>query len=225
MEFLVAEDVFLLLTDDTDGRTADGGHLVPLLGGALLVELALLGAAEVEPRRGTWHSPKVSVTDGAATDPLLARALATVAEKPRSAQSLVQLLGKGAARTVGDRLVERGVLEHREHKVLGIFPARRLPSVDDSHERDVRRRLAGVLLEDGEPDARTGALVALLSAVDRAHKVVVSPAVPPRQVRARARTIAEGQWAPTAVKQAVEAATAAMLAAVAAAAAASSAGS
>jgi hypothetical protein len=64
------------------------------------------------------------------------------------------------------------------------------------------------------PDERTSALVALLVAIDHAHKVVDRGDVPARDVKRRAKEIAEGAWAADAVKDAVAAAQAAMVAAV-----------
>jgi hypothetical protein len=67
-----------------------------------------------------------------------------------------------------------------------------------------------------DPEPRTAALVALLSAIDRAHKVVDRDGLPAGQVRKRAKEIAKGEWAAKAVKDAISASTAAVTAAVAA---------
>lgn len=139
---------------------------------------------------------------------------------PRAAQVLVPRLGKGVREQLQDRLVAKGVLERREHKVLGLFPSTRWPAADVAHERQVRARLQGVLVQGLTPDPRTGALVALLVAVDQAHKVVDLQGLRASEVRKRAKTISEGAWAAKAVKDAVVAAQAAVTAGVAASAAA-----
>ena len=64
--------------------------------------------------------------------------------------------------------------------------------------------------------AATAALVALLAAIDRAHKVVDHEGLSSREVRRRAKQIAEGAWAAKAVRDAIAAATAATAGAVAA---------
>ena len=90
--------------------------------------------------------------------------------------------------------------------MLGIFPRETWPAEDSRHEDEVRRRLHDVLVVGTTPDERTGALVALLLAVDRAHKVLPGLDGPARRrVKARAKEVAEGAWAAKAVRAAVEA--------------------
>ena len=79
-----------------------------------------------------------------------------------------------------------------------------------AHEADVRRRLGDALLRGVSPEERTAALIAVLSAMDLAHKVVDPDGLPRRQVKARAKEIADGDWAAKAVKDAITAAQAAM---------------
>uniref|UniRef100_UPI001878ABF9 GOLPH3/VPS74 family protein n=1 Tax=Nocardioides lijunqiniae TaxID=2760832 RepID=UPI001878ABF9 len=214
MDTLIAEDLLLLLLDDEKGAVRAGTSLPTALGGAVLIELALAGAVAVEDR-GRWRTAQVRVEDGAAPrDPVLVDALATVAEKERSAQDLATRLGKGLQDTLGDRLVSRGVLERREDKVLGVFPRTRWPAADSTHEDGVRRQVAAVLVEGADPDPRTGALVALLHALDQAHTVVDRRGMSAREVRERAQQVSEGAWAATAVRDAIRAAAAEVTAAV-----------
>ena len=100
------------------------------------------------------------------------------------------------------------MLERRDDKVLGLFPRTRWPAADTAHEDAVRLRLRAALVEGADPDERTGALAALLHAVDRAHKTVDRGPVSAREVRKRAKALAEGQWAAEAVRDAIMAATA-----------------
>jgi hypothetical protein len=140
--------------------------------------------------------------------------MARVAEKPRSAQDLVNRLGKGLKDRLLERLADRGLVHRREGKVLGLFPHTTWPATDARHEQEVRARLHDALVVGLTPDERTSALVALLVAIDHAHKVVDRGDVPARDVKRRAKAIAEGAWAADAVKDAVAAAQAAMVAAV-----------
>src|SRR5687768_15222164 len=97
MRTLIAEDLLLLLLDDDAGTLKHSDKIQPLLGGALLIELALAERIEVAERTGRWTSPKVALLDGPPVDePLLDAAIRTIGEKPRSAQDLVNRLGKGA---------------------------------------------------------------------------------------------------------------------------------
>ena len=111
------------------------------------------------------------------------------------------------------------MLERRESKILGLFPSTRWPAADRTHEEAVRRHLVSVLVEGNEPDPRTGAIVALLAAIGHAHKSVPHDGLSTREVKARAKEIADGHWAATAVKRAIDATTAATMAAVTAVAA------
>ena len=58
--------------------------------------------------------------------------------------------------------------------------------------------------------------MALLHAVDRAHKTVPHAGSSDRDIKRRAKEVAEGQWAATAIKEAIAAAMAATMAAIAA---------
>ena len=99
--------------------------------------------------------------------------------------------------------------------MLGLIPRTRWPAVDSTHEAGVRRELGDVLLRGvtARPSA-TAALVAVLSALDLAHKVVDREGAPARDVKKRAKEIAEGDWAAKAVRDAVAAAQAAVAAAL-----------
>jgi hypothetical protein len=217
---LIAEDLLLLLLDDEKGTLTGSAHPQPALGGAVLAELALAGAVTVAEKKGPWRSAKVVATPGAEPeDDVLRAAYGVVAERPRGAQDLVGRLGKGLQERLAERLVARGVLERREHLVLGLVPRTRWPARDMAREEEVRRQLAAALVQGVQPDQRTAALVALLAALDRAHKVVDHEGLPRREVRRRAKEIAEGAWAAQAVRDAINASTAAVAAVAASAAA------
>ena len=187
---LIAEDLLLLLLDDESGKPQTS-QLQVALGGAILVELALNEAVIVEEKSSMWRTAKVRVAPAAdSPDPVLRDALALVAEKDRSAQDLVERLGRGLAEILGTRLVERGILERRQDKLLGIIPRTRWPARDAGHEEGVRRGLTAILVEGARPEPRTGALVALLHAVDRAHKTVPHEGLSNGDIRKRAKQIA-----------------------------------
>ena len=180
------------------------------LGGAVLAELAL-----VEAGRAVREDVALAIGQGATggrptpEDPVLARASRPSARRSDPPRHSSTQLGKGLTSTLAERLAERGFLQRRDDKVLGLFPRTRWPARDNSHEESVRRALTVVLVDGGRPDPRTAALVALLHAVDRAHKTVPHDGIGSRQVRKRAKQVAEGQWAAKAVKDAIAAAAAA----------------
>ncbi|MFC7493888.1 MULTISPECIES: GOLPH3/VPS74 family protein [unclassified Nocardioides] len=225
MATLIAEDLLLLVLDDEKG-TLTTAYPQAALGGAVLVELALTNAVEVEEKTSVWRTAKVLALPGARPDDdVLAAAYDVVAERPRTAQDLVDRLGKGLKDRLAERLVDRGLLERSDGRVLGLFPRTRWPAADTTHEEQVRRALSAVLVQGLTPDERTGALVAVLHAIDKAHKVVDRDRLPAREVRKRAKAIAEGEWAAKAVRDAINASTAAIAAVAASTAAASGAAS
>lgn len=215
---LLAEDLLLLLLDDESGKVTASDMAQLALGGAVLAELAILGAATVDERTSRFFSPKVRVTGPAPDDRVLADALDVVGQKERTAQDLVPRLGKGLVQTLGDRMADRGLVERRQSRLLGVLPRTRWPAADSTHEAAVRQALTSVLVQGTTPDARTGALVAVLSAVDRAHKVVDRDGLSRREVKKRAEEVSEGAWAASGVRAAIKATNAAVIAAVAAAA-------
>ncbi len=97
-------------------------------------------------------------------DSLLQWAYDTVAEKPQRVQDLLIALGGDLHRVVPDRLVERGLLRREERRWLGVFRTTSMPATDGEHEAQLRARIRRVLVDREEPDARTAAIIGLLSA-------------------------------------------------------------
>ena len=213
---LIAEDLLLLLLDEESGKVAASDSAEVALGGAVLAELAILGAVTVGERTSRFRSPKVRVTGPVPGDRVLADAMDLVGAKERTAQDLVVKLGKGQVKTLADRMVDRGILERRQSRMLGMLPRTRWPAADSSREAEVKRSVTSVLVQGTTPDSRTGALVAVLSAIDQTHKVIDHEGMSRREVKKRAKEVAEGAWAATAVRQAIQATNAAVVAAVAA---------
>lgn len=214
---LLAEDLLLLLLDDESGTTNGWVDAQAVLGGAVLADLALAQLVEVEDEASIWKTAKVHrVGERVPDDPVLADALQTVAAKERSAQDLVSRLGKDLDDTLAERLADRGILERQDSKVLGLFSRTRWPAADTSRETDVRRAITAAVAHGEEPDPHTRGLVALLHAVDQVPKVVEVDGVSKRDVRRRAKELAEGDWASKAVRDAIQASVAATTAVIAA---------
>ena len=73
----------LMLLDDETGVEAGAGTLHYTLGGAVLVELALLGRIDIDEGRAGLNGPEVlAVGDDPLSDPLLQSAYEKVAERP-----------------------------------------------------------------------------------------------------------------------------------------------
>jgi hypothetical protein len=215
MTTLIAEDLLLLLLDDDSGKLTGTTYLDTGIGGAVLVELTLAGCVEVHKGSGMWARAKVVPTNAPRpSDPLLVESLDLVSAKERTAQDLVGRLGKKRRDVLLDRLRQRGIVEEREDRVLGLIPRRRWPTVDSTHEAVVRREVEDVLLRGARPEERTAALIAVLSALDLAHKVIDLQGMSGRDVKKRAKEVADGDWAAKAVRDSIAAAQAAVTAAV-----------
>ncbi|MGP4018754.1 GOLPH3/VPS74 family protein [Saccharopolyspora sp. 5N708] len=210
---LIVEDLMLLMLDDETGSIAGAGTLHYALGGAVLVELALGGRIETDGSRPGLNGPKVlAVGDGPLPDPLLQSAYEKVAQRPQRVQPLLLGIGGGLWKPVIDRLVERCLIRRESKRVLRVFRTTRLPADDTRHEAELRRKIRAVL-EDGErPDARTAAVIALLSSSGTLP--TLRPALPwSAEVRKRAKELENGSWGAVAVNTAVTRTAAAIAAA------------
>jgi Golgi phosphoprotein 3 (GPP34) len=193
------------------------------LAGAVLIELALLERVRVAERGESVKTGRLVVAPGPApANPVLARGLEVVAERAgRKPEHVLQALGKGLRDRLADALVDAGVLRRQTHRMLGLIPTTRLPAQDGSHEATLRERIRAAL-RGVEPDPRTAAMIALLSALKAV--TTVFDAQDKRAVRKRAKEIADGQWAATAVRKAIDSINAATVAAASAATIAASSG-
>lgn len=202
---LIAEDLLLLLYDDESGKPITGSPgLDYALAGAVLIELTMLGKLDVAGEGEEVKRGRLKVLDATPTgDSILDERLAYVADKPgKRPKDQIGRLSKKLRDQVLARLAERGVLEADQGKVLGLFPVTRWPATDARHEAEVRTALESVLKVGTTPDERTGALVALLSALNVVPKIVTD-AVDKKALKQRAKEIAESDWAAEAVKKAV----------------------
>ena len=224
---LLAEDVLLLLTDDTSGRSAlSSSHLELVLAGAVLLDLAILHRVDVTRRGHPVGAGRLLVLDETPTgDPLLDAALVRLAgRKPRRAKDSLASLSKHLRTAVLDRLAAAGLLRRRESRVLGIVTVTRWPAVDVMHKSELRAAVRNVLTTGRNPTDREAALVSLLSAVDQVPLVVGPTEVPRRELRRRAKSIAQGEFAGEAVRRAITEMNAAVAGAVTAATVAAAAG-
>lgn len=213
---LIAEDLLLLLLDDESGDPlVDGTRLPRVLAGAVLLELALDGYVTPADEGEDVRKGRLAVRrEDTPEDPILARALDVIAQarRPMKPEAAIEKLDTEMRAAIFERVIERGWIREGRRKVLGIFPAKTWPPVDESHERQVRHELGGALVEGLDPAPRAAALISLLSAVDAAAKVF--PDTDRKAIRKRAKDIAQGEWAGVAVRKAVDAINSAVFVAV-----------
>jgi len=224
MSMLLAEDLLLLVTDDASGRlSVPAAAADAALGGANLLELALMTKVGLSGDRDAGEPGRVVVRDPAPTgDTVLDAALTIIAAHPGSKPAtLIRPLGKNLRHALYTRLASRGVLRAGQGRILGLFPSHRWPAQDSRHEADVRQHLVQALVQQATPGDRTAALIALLHALRCEHKII-NPGdygLSRRQLRSRAEQIAKRTWASQAVRTVTQEMTAAVAAAVASAAA------
>jgi len=217
---ILAEDVLLLLTDDVTGKhVVDTTRLDLALGGAVLLDLATAGRVDVSGHGEPVRPGRVVVRDPRPTgDGVLDEGLRRIAATaPRKPASVVPALAKKLRPELLARLVGRGVLRLQEGTVLGLFPTSAWPAVDPAYEDTLRRALHDVLVVGRTPTPREAALISMLQAVDQVPRVLGEVGVPKRELRSRAKAVAQGGFADAAVRGAVEAVDAAVMAGVMAA--------
>lgn len=208
---LLAEDVLLLLIDDATGKVLlDRTRLDRVLAGAVLVELAFAERVAPAPPGGPVKAGRIVVLDRRPLgNGILDEALARLDGKPARPARAVEKLVKGLRAALLTRIVDAGFVRVEHRTRLGVFPTTAWPTAQPGYEARIRRSLSEVLLDGREPDTRTAAVIALLTAVDAVPKVV--PARDRRALVRRARAVSQSDWAVKAVRDAVDAVNAAVV--------------
>ena len=206
---LLAEDLLLLVTDDASGRLSAPAERVDAgLGGANLVELTLRNKVDLTGEQDPGRPGRIIVRDPSPPgDAILDTALETVtAYQGKRPSTVIRPLSKNLRRTLYERLAGHGVVRAENSRILGVFAVRRWPAHDGSREAEVRRLMTQALVQQVPPDTRTAALIALVHAVGCVDKIVDprQHGLSKRELRARAKKIAEGNWASAAVRKAIE---------------------
>ncbi|WP_375001635.1 GPP34 family phosphoprotein [Aeromicrobium sp. CTD01-1L150] len=218
----VSQDLLLIALDPVKGTVRiPSTKSNPLLGGAALLELATLGHVAFEEER---RKPRVVVADHSpASDPVLEAAFARIRHKGRQTpKSAVARLGKKQRRAVLASMERAGLVDDRGETFLGVR-LERYELLDAAHRDDLLTRLRAILLQGLPADDTTGPLVGLLLAGDLLGIVVER--ADKKQAKARAKAVADGDWASDGVRQAIASAEAAMAAVVIGAGAAGASGS
>lgn len=170
------EEILLLALDDETGalRPMPVMGLDYALAGALLADLAMANRIDTDPSQ-------LVILDRAPTgDPLLDRALGTIAaaHKPESVQHWLGVFASERAhleRAALERLVARGILRQEEKKFLWVFGLRRYPTIDNHERVEVRTRLSALILGDELPDPRDAVLISLLTACHLLARIFDAP--------------------------------------------------
>lgn len=186
--FSFAEEIYLLALDDVSGRMApeiSGLSLNRVLVGAVLCELSHLGRIDCD----TKHL--FLVDDTPVGNPVIDSVLGMIkrhdAEKMSIAAWINDLLPKSddIEKSVLSHLIERGVLNKVEERILWIFPNRRYPVVDNVELVDVERRLRDIVVDESQiPSPRDAVLISLVHACGLFREILS-----PREFERSARRI------------------------------------
>ena len=160
-----AEEIMLLLLDDEQEKfvRVPDWSMRYSLAGAVLMDLAL------EDRIDTDLDKLILVDGTPLEDPVLDPVLADIdaARGTHDARFWVERAANRAdeiREAAIDRLVERGILERREDRLLWVFRSRRYPVIDGKAEREVKLRIMEVLFSDVIPTPRDVVIICLSDA-------------------------------------------------------------
>ena len=207
---MLAEDLLMLLHDPETGRPLVHRSKVDLaLGGAVLAELIERQRIELtEPHRVTKNRTVIVVDPAPTGDDALDEALQRIAARPSTrSHVVVSRISKGVRGRLLDRLAGRGLLRSQDSRFAGVFPTRAWPAVDSAHTEELKRDLHQVLHGKRPPTRHEAAIISLLHAVGRTAKVLGGGAgLDRRELKRRAKAVAERDAAGEAVRQALHAA-------------------
>lgn len=158
-ELNIPQAFLLLATNDKDGEPeVQQPVLRAALAGAILAELDLLGAIELQGKH-------VRAT-GAAPDSDFQHQWELIRDKsrPHSPRRWVSMLeSRPELHRVYEGMASMGIVEHVGERHLGLFLTTRYPEKDHAPEAGVLEKIEAAL-RGAPPDARTRALIALLRA-------------------------------------------------------------
>jgi len=171
----LAEELLLVALDDQRGT------LLPMRpyamevasAAALVMDLSLLGRIDSDER-------SLTVTSATATgSPLLDDVLTRIAADPGPHSTATWLQRLATLPDLQERiigsLVQRGVLQSVEKRLLWVFKTRVYPPTSGLEEREVLSRIMTLLNNDEIPDARDALLVGLLSATKLLDELLSRP--------------------------------------------------
>lgn len=197
----LAEDLLLLLFQPDSNTIAGEGTLFYTLAGAVLADLGL--GEQVRLGTGLLGSTTVEAVGGRPPgDEFLRATWEYVADKPRGVQTVLAGTGTSLRGPLLDRLVERGDLDRRTRKTLGLFETTVLEEGRTGRREQLLADVRAVLVDGAEPDDRTAALAALVYGSGTLPQF--DPEIPWNgPVVSRAEALKAGNWGASATAKAV----------------------
>lgn len=201
----LAEDIVLILLDDSSGRLAniDLMTLNYSMAGAVLMELALRNKIDTD-------LDKLVVVDSNPTGvPLLDHYLNIISREINETNNNTKYwltefstYGDEILNTALEMLVDKNILKMEEKKILWVFGTRRYPMVDDTQEKEVKRRIIDLLMSDEIPSPKDVVLVCLVDTCSLFTSILSEKEV--QQLRPRIQKIKKLDLIGQAVTQVLE---------------------
>lgn len=173
MQYL-AQDLILLALNPETGKTRFSWYSALDYGlvGSLLLDLVLQGKLEIDNDnrviaaiRASHGQATAGNTDNEFLDQRLSEVLAS--SRPRTARFWVtrwRRRYRGIQTIVLQSLVDLGVLERQEQRILGLFPTQQYFLTDESIQRELVQQVRAAVLEGIGLDSRMAALISLMQA-------------------------------------------------------------
>ena len=168
-----AEEILLLFLDDETGKFENMYYeeFKYALAGAVLMDLALRSKIDTDLE-------KLKVVDSTPTGEdildVFLSAIAGSEEEKNTFYWVLEIAKSGAE--IRDKalesLVQRGILRVEEKKILWVGGGGGYPTVDDSQEKEVRRRITDLLSSEDIPSPHDVVLVSLADTFDLFPQIV-----------------------------------------------------
>jgi hypothetical protein len=210
MQYL-AQDLILLALNPETGKTRFSFYAALEYGlvGSLLLDLVLQGKLGIDNDNrviGAIRASHGQATAGNTDDEFLDQRLNEVlaSSRPRTARFWVthwRRRYRGFQTIVLQNLVDLGVLQRQEQRILGLFPTQRYILTDESIQREIVQQVRAAVLEGIGLNSRMAALISLMQA-SHLTDAVFRPEER-SEARSRIRAIAESELVGQAVSKAI----------------------
>jgi len=202
MQYL-SQDLILLALNPQTGKTRFSWYAALEYGlvGSLLLDLVLRGKLEIDN-----DNRVIGATAGNTGDEFLDRHLNEVlaSSRPRTARFWVtrwRRRYRWFQPIMLQNLVDLGVLERQEQRILGLFPTQRYFLTDESIQREIVQQVRAAVLEGTGLNSRMTALISLMQA-SHLTDAVFRPEERP-EARLQIKAITEGELVGKAVSKAI----------------------